>query len=83
MGGIKVNTEILCRNFAEAGHKVTLITNTTCKACKADFLFSVARQTSFILAVISRSKWVTKKSLTMVVTRESTSKQIAVIVTEN
>jgi hypothetical protein len=38
MGGIEVNTEILCRKFAEAGHKMTLITNTTCKACKDDFV---------------------------------------------
>jgi glycosyltransferase involved in cell wall biosynthesis len=48
MGGIEVNTEILCRNFVEAGHKVTLITNTACEDCKDDFVFPVIRQPGFI-----------------------------------
>jgi hypothetical protein len=37
MDGIEVNTEILCRKFAEAVHKMTLITNTTSEACKDEF----------------------------------------------
>jgi hypothetical protein len=38
MGGIEINTEILSRNFVKAGHKMTLIKNTTCEACKYDFV---------------------------------------------
>ncbi|MDO6712884.1 glycosyltransferase family 4 protein [Aliiglaciecola sp. 2_MG-2023] len=48
MGGIEVNTEILCRNFTEAGHQVTLITNTPCEDYRDDFVFPVVRQPSFI-----------------------------------
>jgi glycosyltransferase involved in cell wall biosynthesis len=48
MGGIEVNSEILCRKFVEAGHKVTLITNTPCEDYKDDFVFPVVRQPSFI-----------------------------------
>jgi hypothetical protein len=61
MVGIEVDTEISCGDFVEKAHKVTLITNTLCEDYKNDFLFSLARQTSFILAVISRSKWVNKE----------------------
>jgi hypothetical protein len=61
MVGIEVNTEFSCGNFVEEAHKVTLITNTSCEDYKNDFLFAVTRQTSFILAVISRSKRVNKE----------------------
>jgi glycosyltransferase involved in cell wall biosynthesis len=48
MDGIEVNSEILCRKFVEAGHKVTLITNTPCEDYKDDFVFPVVRQPGFI-----------------------------------
>ena len=49
MGGIEVNTEILCRNFQEFGHQVVLITNTPLMKGEDmdDFDFSVIRRPSF------------------------------------